>query len=116
MRFLVAKADVKATDKLKTNALLAACIGNDTATIQMMIDAGLDVNVASPAPPPALAAGTRNNSSMLLLAKGARGNPVTPEPDGRVKRAIAIGLFPFDSSAPLGRAGVLKILLDAEPR
>ena len=48
VRFLIAKgADVKAMDKLNTTALLAASIGNDTATIQMMINAGLDVNLAS---------------------------------------------------------------------
>src|SRR6202044_2014909 len=68
-------------DFLKTTALRAATLGNDTETIRLLIDAGVDVN-AGDLPgitPLMMAAGWHGNlrAVQMLLARGANVNAVS---------------------------------------
>ncbi len=76
VKLLIEKgADPKAVDFLKTTALRAATLGNDTQTIRILIDAGVDVNAADlpGISPLMMAAGWNGNTPAveMLLAKGA---------------------------------------------
>ena len=65
-------------DFLRTTSLRAATLGNDTETIRMLIDAGVDVNAADlpGITPLMMAAGWNGNTRavQMLLAKGANAN------------------------------------------
>ena len=75
-RLLIAKgANVKAMDAFKNTMLNAAAAGNDTETIRLMLDAGVDVNAAATTglTPLMLAAGQSNVRVVkTLLAKDTR--------------------------------------------
>ena len=119
VRLLIARgADVKVVDALKMTALHAATWGNDTGTIQLLVDAGLDVNAAHVAgfTPLINTASTRNvTAAKMLLAKGANVNAVASEPAQKVKAGtIALGSFTaLHMVAPSGSSEFVKALLDA---
>ena len=98
--------------------LHAATWGNDTETIRLLVDAGLDVNSAHIAgfTPLINAASTGNlDAAKMLLAKGANVNAVAADPAVKVKAGpIALGNFtPLLMASPFGSAEFVKALLDA---
>jgi hypothetical protein len=102
--------------------LNAATLGNDTATIRLLVDAGVDVNapgsaLLADAPPLVHAAGNGNVEAVkLLLAKGAKVNGASsrdklmPMKNG----PLALGGFTALLAAPgYGPPELVKTLLDA---
>jgi ankyrin repeat protein len=82
VRYLVGHgADPQVKDFLKTTTLRAATLGNDTETIRIMIEAGVDVNAADlPGITPLMMAAGWNGkvaAVKMLLAKGANVNAVS---------------------------------------
>ena len=124
VRLLVAKgADVKATDSFKNTTLSAAAVGNDTDTIGMMIEAGVDVNAAGVTglTPLMVTAGFYGNlrATRMLLAKGAKVNVAAkapflffPDPPKAGPPALS-SLTPLMATAPYGPAALIKMLLDS---
>jgi ankyrin repeat protein len=121
VRFLLERgADIKHTDFLKTTALRAATLGNDTETIKMMIDAGVDVNAADlpGITPLMMAAGWNGNLAAvkMLLAKGANVNAVSrpvmglPSKNGPSEFGSLTALL---MAAGFGPPELVKTLLDA---
>jgi ankyrin repeat protein len=121
VRLLIARgADVQATDFVKTTTLRAAALGNDTETIRIMVDAGVDVN-AGDLPgitPLMMAAGWSGNlpAVKILLAKGAKVNAVSapvmglPSKNGPSEFGL---LTPLLMAAPFGPPELIRVLLDA---
>ena len=97
--------------------LHSAAVGNDTATIRLLVDAGADVNAADALgfTPLIHSAGNQNIDAVkLLLAKGANVNAVTGAGFNKVKTGtIALGNFTPVTAASLGSPELIKILLDA---
>ena len=99
--------------------LLAAAIGNDTATIRQFVDAGVNVNTPGVlGQTPLLVTASLGNleATRLLLSKGANVNAVSGPPEQKVQNGIIdLGLFTplifFASS--LGPVDLVKALLDA---
>ena len=121
VRLLIARgADVHATDFVKTTALRAATLGNDTETIRIMVDAGVDVNAADlpGITPLMMAAGWSGNlmAVKMLLAKGANVNAVSapvmglPSKNGPSEFGL---LTPLLMAAPFGPPDLIRTLLDA---
>ncbi len=125
VRLLLARgADPKAVDQKGWTTLNAAALGNDTATIRILIDAGADVNAADLVGPnyfgstPLMNAAQNGNLAAvkLLLAKGAKVNAVSSrEKFTQVKNGrIALGGFtPLMLAAPFGPPELIQILMDA---
>ena len=127
VRLLIAKgADVKTVDNMMMTALNAAALGNDTETIRMLVEAGVDVNAAGPlmaadaivGESPLMNAAYQGNlaAAKLLLAKGAKVNAVSDrEKAYQVKNgSIALGGWTALSiAAAYGPADLVKALLDA---
>jgi ankyrin repeat protein len=125
VKLLIAKgADIRVVDKADDTMLHAAAIGNDTDTIWLFIDAGLDVNAAEASgfTPLMLSAQHHNLAAVKrLLAKGARVNAVSAMGEiqshgvTRVKNGvIALGHFtPLLLAAPGGPTDLVATLLDA---
>jgi ankyrin repeat protein len=117
-------ADPKAVDHNGWTTLNAAAIGNDTATIRMLVDAGVDVNAPDSAGPnyfgstPLMNAAQNGNLAAvkLLLAAGAKVNAVASrEKATQVKNGhVALGGFtPLMLAAPFGPPELIQTLLDA---
>ncbi len=124
VRLLLAKgADPKVVDGYKNTTLNAAAAGNDTETIRLIIDAGVDVNAANVLglTPLIVSAGDNGNvrAVKMLLAKGARVNAVSVAPFMYPGLAPKAGTPQFGSitalgmAAPFGPPELIKALLDA---
>jgi ankyrin repeat protein len=121
VRFLIGKgADIQAKDFLKTSALKAAAFGNDTETVRLLLDAGLDPNAADlpGLTPLMMAAGWNGNleAVKLLLAKGANVNAVSRPVMGlptRIAPSKFGDLTALLMSTPFGPPELIKTLLDA---
>jgi ankyrin repeat protein len=112
------KANAKAVDKEGTTTTLAAAFGNDTATLQQLLEAGADANLANRiGQTPLMAVATQGNeaAAKLLLAKGAQVNAVSAPPGEKVKNGtINLGRFtPLILSSTYGPVSLVKTLLDA---
>ena len=122
---LIAKsADTRVVDKADDTMLHAAAIGNDTETIRLFVDAGLDVNAAEAAGFTPLMLSTQHHNLAavkLLLAKGARVNTVSGMGEiqshgvSRVKNGVlGLGHFtPLLLAAPGGPTDLVATLLAA---
>jgi ankyrin repeat protein len=116
---LAAGADPKATDALKSTALLAATAGNDIETIRLLVDAGIDINAADMAGfTPLITAASNGNlgAVRLLLAKGA--DVSARSADGAFQKVkagtIELGSWtPLIAAAAYGSPELIKTLLDA---
>src|SRR5439155_20714940 len=117
-------ADIHIVDKADDTLLHAAAIGNDTETIRLFIDAGLDVNLAEGGGFTPLMLSTQHHNVAavkLLLANGARVNAVSGMGEiqshgiTRVKNGvIALGHFtPLLLAAAGGPTDLVAMLLDA---
>ena len=120
-RLLLSKgADAKARDFLKITTVRAAAFGNDTETLRMMIDAGVDVNAADlpGLTPLMMAAGWNGNlrAVELLLGKGANVNAVSapvmglPSKNGPSEFGKLTALL---MAAPFGPPELIRKLIDA---
>jgi ankyrin repeat protein len=121
VRLLVSKgADIQAKDFLKTTALKAAAFGNDTETVRLLLEAGLDPNAADlpGLTPLMMAAGWNGNleTVKLLLAKGAKVNAVSRPVMGlptRIAPSKFGNLTALLMAAPFGPPALIETLLDA---
>jgi N-acyl-D-amino-acid deacylase len=126
VRVLLARgAGISAADRNGLTPLLAAAAGNDTASVQMLVEAGADVNHSGAIGPNGpngftplmLAAGNGNLQVVkLLLAKGAKVNAMSDRADlPRVKNGVvsAGGFTPLLLASTYGPPEVVKALLDA---
>jgi ankyrin repeat protein len=112
--------DAQAKDFLKTTTVRAAAFGNDTETLRMMIDAGVDVNAADlpGITPLMMAAGWNSNlpAVKLLLLKGAKVNAVSapvmglPSKNGPSEFGLLTALL---MAAPFGPPELIRTLLAA---
>jgi ankyrin repeat protein len=121
VRLLISKgADIQAKDFLKTTALKAAAFGNDSETVGLLLDAGLDPNAADlpGLTPLMMAAGWNGNleTVKLLLAKGANANAVSRPVMGlptRIAPSKFGNLTALLMAAPFGPPELIQTLLDA---
>jgi ankyrin repeat protein len=120
VRLLIAEgANVKAVDNNKINGLLAASAANDLESVNLFVDAGLDVNSKDAADQtPLMNAAGRGNTAMVkwLLAKGADVNAVSAEKSGGMVKNGPIGLGKFTAlilASTYGPAETVRALLDA---
>ena len=103
----------------KANTLHAATLGNDTETIRLIVDAGVDVNAVDFAgfTPLIHAAANRNLDAIrMLLAKGA--DPKARSGDGSFQKvkagSIALGHWTaLTASVAMATPELVKTLLDA---
>jgi ankyrin repeat protein len=112
------RANPNIVDEGKTSTFHAATFGNDTATIRLLVDAGVDVDAPDVAGgTPLMNAALQGNleAVKLLLSKGARVNAVSGPPGMQVKNGtIALGRFtPLILASAYGPSSVVKTLLDA---
>jgi ankyrin repeat protein len=123
VRLLIAKgADITARDRFQNTVLNAAAVGNDTATIRIVLDHALDVNGAgvNGMTPLITAADHRNLAVIrLLLSKGAHVNAVAKGPSllptlepksGPIALANVTALL---AAVAGGAPEIVKALLDA---
>jgi ankyrin repeat protein len=113
-------ANLKAVDFLKTTPLRAATLGNDTETIRLLLDAGIDPNAADlpGISPLMMAAGWNGNTRavQMLLAKGADPKAVSrpvmglPAKNGASEFGSLTALI---MAAPFGPPELIANLLDA---
>jgi N-acyl-D-amino-acid deacylase len=127
VRLLIGKgANVKTVDQMGMTTLMAASLGNDTETIRLLLEAGVDVNASGPlmaadaiVGETALMTASANGNLAavrLLLAKGARVDPASSRDKlFQVKHgSIALGGFTALSlAAAYGPPEVVRTLLDA---
>lgn len=127
VRLLLAKgANPKAADKLNVTTLTAAAMGNDTETLRLLINTGVDVNAAASLQSvaaivgenPLLNAAINGNleAVKLLLAKGADVNAAgSKDKLLQVKNGpLTLGGFtPLLLAAAFGPAEVVQTLLEA---
>ena len=121
VRLLISKgADIQAKDVIKTTALKAASFGNDTETIKLLLDAGLDPNAVDlpGLSPLMMAAGWNGNldAVKMLLAKGAKINGVSRPVMGlptRIAPSKFGNLTALLMSAPFGPPELIRTLLDS---
>ncbi len=119
------RANARAVDAGNVTTLLAATLGNDTESIRLLVETGVDVNEAvkgtdvgdfSGATPLTYAAMAGNVEAVrLLLARGAKANVVTGPPNATVKNGtVALGTFtPLLLAAAYGPDAVVKSLIAA---
>lgn len=119
------RANARAVDSGNVTTLLAATLGNDTESIRLLVEAGVDVNEAtkgtdvgdfSGTTPLTYAAMAGNVEAVrLLLARGAKANAVTGPPNATVKNGtIALGNFtPLLLASAFGPEAVVKDLVAA---
>jgi hypothetical protein len=99
--------------------LHAAALGNDAATVRLLVDAGLDVNATDFQGFTPLIYATSNGNlavAQLLLARGADVNAVSGDGSFQKVKAgtLAQGRFtPLIMAAPFGSTQLVKTLLDA---
>jgi len=122
-RLLIAKgANPKIKDKYNNTMLNAAAAGNDAETVQLMIDAGVDVNAGplTGLTPLMQAAGQSNTRVVkMLLAKGAKVDAVADTPFMVAFPPPKAGPIVVDfytallMAAPFGPVELVQALLDA---
>jgi ankyrin repeat protein len=126
VRLLVARgADIKAADALRNTILNAAAAGDDLATIQFMLDAGVDPNDAGvTGVSPLISSAYHRNilAVRLLLARGANVNAVatvpalTPARDPKSGPIALHNVTALLAAAAGGSPELVKTLLDAGAR